>query len=242
MKTMIDGKIWNDPDFESVMDFKTIGVYIYLMTNESCNTIGMYRLNLRKATHDTRLEVGDFHAALSELESETGGKKIHYCDDTKWLWVIGLFKHNMKAIKNKSIAKSVLSMVDSVEQEGCPYASPFRHRYATSLSLVKHQCDTIIGIGTDKGTEEYSKGFLSFWEHYPLKVKKPKAWEAWQKKGCESICIKIIDAIKAQAVAQGWKGVKGDYTPHPATWLNGSRWDDEISEPVNNGRPTKVSL
>lgn len=230
MKAMIDGGIWNDPDFEDVASFNTIGVYIYLMTNESCNTLGLYRLNTRKAMHDTRLSEAELMDAIKELHSSKGGHKVEYSQETKWLWVVGLFKHNMKAIKNKSIAKSVLNMLSLVKQDGCPYVSLFSDRYDTSLSLVRHQCDTIIGIGIDNGTgkEEHSKGFLSFWDVYPRKIKKGKAWDSWQKMRCESMAVKVIDAIKAQVLANDWLTIEQKFVPHATTWLNQERWQDEI--------------
>ncbi|MDY0307749.1 MAG: hypothetical protein RBR18_15070 [Desulfovibrionaceae bacterium] len=40
----------------------------------------------------------------------------------------------------------------------------------------------------------------------------------------------ILAAIKAQ-VAAGHLGVDLQHIPHPATWLNQSRWEDEIAPP-----------
>lgn len=66
-------------------------------------------------------------------------------------------------------------------------------------------------------------GFLRFWSAYPRKVGKLKAWEAWLKLSppLES-ALSAVEASKRN----GWAEKR--FIPHPATWLNGGRWDDEI--------------
>lgn len=82
-----------------------------------------------------------------------------------------------------------------------------------------------------KGAPEYSKSFLEFWGAYPRKVGKPKAFEAWQEIGKRLKNARgILAAIKAQ-VAAGHLGADIQHVPHPATWLNNARWEDEIATP-----------
>ena len=150
MKAMIDPKIWTDADFEDIEDFATIAFYVYLMANNACNTIGIYRLSMRQAMSDTRLTKQEINQCIDRL-NEVENTKVRYDTESKWLWVIGLFKHNVKAVKNKSIAKSVIRMIDTATEEGCPFMDEFNSKYSTSVSLVNDQCDTVIGIGTGKG-------------------------------------------------------------------------------------------
>ena len=41
----------------------------------------------------------------------------------------------------------------------------------------------------------------------------------------------MIDAVEKQKKTDQWTRDGGQYIPHPATWLNQRRWEDEI--PVN---------
>ena len=66
--------------------------------------------------------------------------------------------------------------------------------------------------------------FDVFWESYPDKKAKQAATKAWSKlKPNESLFNLIIDALEKQKPY-----FKVGFIPHPATWLNGRRWEDAI--------------
>ena len=69
--------------------------------------------------------------------------------------------------------------------------------------------------------------FDLFWEEYPRKVSKKKAKQMWitaslGEKHFETI-MSSLEKQKAQ-----WNDPK--YIPHPTTWLNQERWNDEAKE------------
>lgn len=67
--------------------------------------------------------------------------------------------------------------------------------------------------------------FDVFWECYPNKTAKQAAVKAWAKlKPTESLFGTIMDALKKQK-----PHFKAGFIPHPATWLNGRRWEDAIN-------------
>jgi len=37
----------------------------------------------------------------------------------------------------------------------------------------------------------------------------------------------ILASVEAQKTSRQWTKVNGAFIPHPATWLNQSRWEDE---------------
>lgn len=70
--------------------------------------------------------------------------------------------------------------------------------------------------------------FDAFWDLYPRKVAKGHARLAF-KKACGKVKPeKIMDAVKKFAAAV--EGKEKQYIPHPTTWLNGERWDDDIDD------------
>ncbi|WP_285907679.1 hypothetical protein [Pseudodesulfovibrio pelocollis] len=81
-----------------------------------------------------------------------------------------------------------------------------------------------------RGGQEYSKPFVLFWELYPCKRNKQRAWRVW--KGIKGVDARVImEALARQIAADHWRGQDGrEYVPHPATWLNGAGWDDEIKQ------------
>ena len=82
---------------------------------------------------------------------------------------------------------------------------------------------------------KYARNFLSFWEAYPNRKAKKKAHEAWQKldknEDMEILLPTLLDTIEKQKQSKEIQKSKGEFVsewPHPATWLNGRRWEDEI--------------
>ena len=79
--------------------------------------------------------------------------------------------------------------------------------------------------------------FERFWKAYPRKVNRVGARKAFDKiKPDEALLEKIIAAIGKQIESEQWTKDGGQYIPHPATWLNGHRWEDELAP----ARPGKV--
>ena len=72
---------------------------------------------------------------------------------------------------------------------------------------------------------------MQFWTAYPKKVGKKAAFKAWQKAKDRPPLPDILDAIKAQTHSKQWTKDNGEYIPHPATWINAGRWDDEQRKP-----------
>lgn len=102
---------------------------------------------------------------------------------------------------------------------------------STALSTMSTMStDTDTYTNTDKNKEEiYIGHFLNdFWLEFPRKVAKPAALKAWKSlKLSEQDIEKVIEALKRQKDTT-WKDKAKDYIPHPATWLNNRRWEDEI--------------
>jgi hypothetical protein len=70
--------------------------------------------------------------------------------------------------------------------------------------------------------------FDEFWKAYPRKTNKGFARKVFDKlKVDDAMLTKMIQAIYAQNKTV-WKDKDQQYIPHPSTWLNGERWDDEI--------------
>lgn len=74
----------------------------------------------------------------------------------------------------------------------------------------------------------YTEEFARFWNAYPRKAGKGAAWRSWRKLNpSEDLQIVIFNALAQQIVSSQWTRDAGKFIPHPATWLNQSRWEDE---------------
>ncbi|WP_025126452.1 hypothetical protein [Pseudomonas sp. PH1b] len=80
--------------------------------------------------------------------------------------------------------------------------------------------------------------FPKFWKLYPRKVGKDKAEKAWTKlKVNQALYDLMISALAKQVLTPDWTKDKGQFIPHPSTWLNGKRWEDEIPDVPTNVHP-----
>jgi hypothetical protein len=68
--------------------------------------------------------------------------------------------------------------------------------------------------------------FDCFWQAYPRKVGKVKAEAAFYK--ITTPVSVLLAAIEQQKKSAQWQKDNGQFIPHPATWLNGKRWEDQV--------------
>lgn len=74
----------------------------------------------------------------------------------------------------------------------------------------------------------FSKEFEKFWDVYPRKTAKVKAWEAWKKLGVDEDAFlpnQIIGDIDKRTRLFFWPKDRTKI-PHATTWINQMRWED----------------
>jgi len=80
------------------------------------------------------------------------------------------------------------------------------------------------------GKADVNSDFARFWSVYPNKKAKGDAEKAWAKiKPDQPLAEIIVTAVMAHRLSADWKKDGGQFIPHPATWLNGKRWEDEVT-------------
>ena len=71
--------------------------------------------------------------------------------------------------------------------------------------------------------------FERFWMCYPRKVGKDAAWSVWDRlKPDLALVDTMIAVVGRQCQSPQWLKDGGQYIPHPRTWLNQGRWQDEV--------------
>jgi len=136
-----------------------------------------------------------------------------------------------------------------VNHEKYMYLTDLDHkRQLTRDRVRKHRASKHVTRGNDTQTQtqtqkekdfitatavpDFGKAFeVSFWPLYPRKVGKPAAVRAWraQKIADQKTLDSVMAGLRAH-MASEWPGRELQFIPHPATWLNGRRWEDEIGK------------
>lgn len=123
--------------------------------------------------------------------------------------------------KAKLTLKQEADMLSAVNQ--------IKELEATGKQLKK-QADELRSQGKAmrKPTDTGNRCFDQFWAMYPRKVGKEKARRAFEKiQPSETELQKMLAELERQRKVYHWGKENWKFIPHPATWLNQRRWEDE---------------
>lgn len=120
----------------------------------------------------------------------------------------------------------------------------------TSLPLVDDtvnelQNDTVNDTKNDTPTKTVQNRislFDEFWNNYPRKIGKQKCANWFRIHKADKLLLeKMLNAINEQKQSEQWRRDNGQYIPHPYTWLNQGRWEDETEIDLT-AKPTEQQI
>lgn len=171
-----------------------------------------------------------FHKAMYPKK-----KKINKSSSTVWRWLQTLEKLENLHIETNSRYSIVTIMNWGIYQQGSLDFEQVNEQPVNSRRTAGEQ-----PVHTNKNVENGENGkkdtingdarqssFDSFWQLYPRRVGKAAALKSWAKINLESV-PDILEAVRRQKTLDSWQRNNGQYIPHPATWLNNKRWEDEL--------------
>lgn len=85
----------------------------------------------------------------------------------------------------------------------------------------------------------HTDGFDDFWQAYPVKKGKQAALKAWARLKLAPDAVDAVLFKLRQQVERDHDWLRG-FAPHPATYLNGARWNDEIADPRARAGPAET--
>lgn len=81
--------------------------------------------------------------------------------------------------------------------------------------------------------------FNRFWNAYPRKESIGDAEKAWAKLNADEALTDTIIAAVERAIIHDHRFREKQFTPHPASWLNGKEWMNEYEEPQDPTPPRR---
>ena len=105
--------------------------------------------------------------------------------------------------------------------------------------------DADVRVATDPAPQRYPEGFEAWWQHYPRRLNKKKAfglWEHWVRKQGASP-TDLIAAARNYAENCRVKGKQPDYIQHPTTFLSkaSEHWREWITGPPESEKPVSAA-
>lgn len=238
----IDTKIWNDAWFRSLPDDAKLA-FFFILTHPDMTSMGCMRATESGLAEDFGKPLKAFREALREALAK-GSLKASWKD--RFLCVPGFMKYNKPESPN--VVKSWVKIIDMMPEchmrdayfntvkgylEGFGKAftealpKGFGEGYAESGTPTLNS-NSELQLDTPKPPQGAECAFEDFWKAYPKKKGKGAALKIWKRlKPSKELTAKILEAVSAQSRSTDWLKENGQYIPHPTTWLNQGRWDDE---------------
>lgn len=192
-----------------------------------------------------------FWFKLLEILGNTDGHCFRYEKPADWLFLVA--KTGVSEEKAKNILQT-LADLEAIDAELYAEKVLWSDNFVTGLIPVYDKRSTEIPVKPslrgekevsvektpqsivkeskgEKPIIDYSEKFILFWEQYPNKQGKAKAFEKWKAYRCENGKFDtIMDALERFKNSKDWKKDDGQYIPHGGTWINQKRWEDEVTE------------
>lgn len=164
-----------------------------------------------------------FKAALQKLIDEglikTGCYNSKPFDRTLW--------YALTEKGESMIPKSNLPLAQNRTMENPKIGSPIPVNIPVNIPVTNKGEEP----ETDNKPDLDTQRFESFWQMYPNKKAKTDARKAWDKlKVDDPLYTEIMKGLARQKKSRDWIKDEGQFIPHPATWLNGRRWEDEVEQ------------
>jgi len=163
-----------------------------------------------------------------------------------------VFSHNAIQVQDKCNADDtqLSSQIKLNEMKLNNIKTIERKNKTTSLPLVDDTVnelrnDTVNDTKKDtpkKAVQNRISLFDEFWNNYPRKIGKQKCANWFRiHKVDKPLLDKMLNAINEQKQSEQWQRDNGQYIPHPYTWLNQGRWEDETEIDLT-AKPTKEQI
>ncbi|MDD5485959.1 MAG: hypothetical protein PHW65_00130 [Dehalococcoidales bacterium] len=211
---IITSSIWSEDD-------KTRIVWITMLALKDKD--GYVAASIPGLADVARVEIADCERALTKLESPdkysrdrgSDGRRIAKVEGG-WIVINHEKYRNKLSNEDKNIqARERMRKWRERNRERNVTHVTRTPVYVSESSLKKEDC---------KGKE-----FEEFWQLYPRKVGKGSARRAFHTHKCKDIMEKIKKSIDIQKHSDQWQKDGGQFIPHPTTWINQERWNDEVT-------------
>lgn len=174
----------------------------------------------------------------SRTPSEEGRRIVLLDEDRPWGW----------RIVNYLRYRNIASREDKKRKDRERIAE--KRNKNSDVAGCRNQSQSVANVAytdTDTNTDKTHSAprrtthrFDDFWDAYPKKKDKKKAFEKWKARGLDSVADDLIKDVKNRIENDAqWK--RG-YVPLPTTYINGDRWQDEIETSKPDDGPRSPAL
>ena len=146
-----------------------------------------------------------------------------------------------------AITKYGKSIFDFSEMENANFENGFAENRKPIPDIntdVNAVVKTNTSLSRSRAVNMIPENFKDFWKVYPRHVAKQNAEKAWKKLNPDDNLLQAILADVNRRLGGEWRGKDMQYIPHPSTYLNQRRWEDEteVTRVAEHREPDTVVL
>lgn len=228
--------IWRNEDFRA-LNRDDQHTYLMLVTQADISACGILSVALTRWTNRSSGDTED--RLLTSLRRLHDGRFIAYDEDTQEILVRTFIRwdggynnsRRRPAIRDAIRQVESIRLRDVIRRELARLGLPADWLDEALAAAVDVEDDTLFRQPPAETTPPPARtpdGFTDWWEAYPRKVGKKAAETSYAKalkSGVTSATL-LQAATRFAAECAEW-GRPVDKIPHPTTWLNQGRWDDD---------------
>lgn len=218
---------WSDPWFRELAPASKLG-YLYLL--DRCDHAGII---------DFDEKLAEFCIGCSvDWQELFASDRLHHIEGTKyWLAKFCQFQYRKGLNDGSQVHSSVIGLLE-------------KHKLTSRLPEgFINPCQRVKDKYKDKDKAKSDRGgmggnFERWWSTVPNKVGKQAARKAYEKAakrlsdaGSEDAHGFLLDRMTAFAASPK---ARGDFCPHPATWLNEGRYEDDPATWQGSSKPKGI--
>lgn len=163
-------------------------------------------------------DVGKIQVAEGEGWKDTQIAKLLMLSDAEWCTA----KQRLVDTKRIEVTKSNVIQILKWERYQSEYERQKKYRLHDEVTP-----DSDTEKREERREKENIKTFEQFWSLYPRKVGKKPALRKWRQiSPSPKLAAQILESLGKHLALPQWREAR--YIPHPTTWLNQERWEDEM--------------
>ncbi len=243
LKRIVNTEFWNDDKVVDLFSPEDKLFFLYLLTNPHTTLLGIYKINKKIMAFELGYSIETISVLLDRFENKYN--MIKFSNKTQEIAIRNYLKHSVvkggkpiedclikdiNQVKDKELLEYIYINIKDCSNLNETINNIINNNIYNNInnSNSNRNSNSVSYHDTSNDTS-LNELFDKFWKAYPRKVDRKKSKERFEKlnptEELVDLMIKQIDRLKD---TNDWKKENGKFIPHPSTWLNGRRWEDEF--------------